>query len=148
MRQLQVGLRSVRVCVYFLWPTKPMSLALLCSVQCECVQLSVALRRFVISPATTCALRDSLCSFIAAAAAATGDVIVFINCDIVVNASFVTGVFAAYSSHPRVLAIGRRTNVDRGGSASVYTRWAIDYFAYSRAAFPVAIPRFAIGRAV
>jgi len=93
-------------------------------------------------------LIDFFCSFRAAAAAVTSDMIVFINCDIVVNASFVTGVFAAFSSHLRFLAIGRRTNVDRGGSTSLYTRWAIDYFAYSRSAFPAVIPPFAIGRAV
>ena len=93
-------------------------------------------------------LPDSFCSFSAAAAAVTSDMIVFINCDIVLNASFITGAFAAFSSQRHFLAIGRRTNVDRGGSTSLYTRWAIDYFAYSRSAFPAVIPPFAIGRAV
>jgi hypothetical protein len=76
--------------------------------------------------------------------------IVFINCDIVVNASFTAGVSAAFASSAsaRVLAVGRRTNVLRSGSAVLYTPWAIDYFAYSRAAFPAVVPPFAIGRAV
>jgi hypothetical protein len=91
---------------------------------------------------------DSHHSFSAAAAAATSDMIVFINCDIIVNASFITGVATAFLSSTRVLAIGRRTNIDTSGSASLYTRWAIDYFAYSRAAFPSTVPPFAIGRAV
>jgi hypothetical protein len=87
-------------------------------------------------------------SFSAAAATITSDVIVFINCDIVVNSSFITGLFAALSSSARVLAVGRRTNIDRNADASLYTRWAIDYFAYSQAAFPAVVPPFAIGRAV
>lgn len=89
-------------------------------------------------------------SFSAAAASVTSDMIVFINCDIVVNASFTAGVSAAFSSSAsaRVLAIGRRTNVHRSGSTALYTPWAIDYFAYSRAAFPAVVPPFAIGRAV
>ena len=87
-------------------------------------------------------------SFSAAAAAISSDMIVFINSDIAVNSSFMTGLFAAFLSHPRVLAVGRRTNVERSGSASLYTRWGIDYFAYSRAAFPAVVPPFAIGRSV
>lgn len=87
-------------------------------------------------------------SFSAAAAAISSDMIVFINSDIAVNSSFMTGLFAAFLSHPRVLAVGRRTNLERSGGTSLYTRWGIDYFAYSRAAFPAVVPPFAIGRAV
>ena len=105
--------------------------------------------RVVTWPALACfSFRNVPYSFSAAAATIDSDMIVFINCDIVVNSSFVTGLFAAFSSRDRVLAIGRRTNVDRYGAASLYTRWAIDYFAYSRAAFPAVVPPFAIGRAV
>lgn len=73
----------------------------------------------------------------------------FINSDIQLSPSFAATVSETLIRFgPPFLIIGRRTNLPMAeGEPVLYTRWAQDYFAFSKDLFP-SVPAFAIGRAV